>query len=87
VAVVRRGRRTFGVVLLHSPNPAKQAMKLIAAAVRAGDPEWARAVMTAHIRNARAVMVRAAAQPGGHQPGRQQTQDQQSGDITRGESS
>ena len=29
-------------------------------AVRAGDPEWAHAVMTAHIRNARAVMVRAA---------------------------
>jgi len=33
----------------------------IVAALRAGDPEWARAVMTAHIRNARAVMVRAAA--------------------------
>jgi DNA-binding GntR family transcriptional regulator len=32
----------------------------IAAAVRAGDPAWAQAVMTAHIRNARAVMVRAA---------------------------
>lgn len=32
----------------------------IVAAFRAGDPEWARAVMTAHIRNARAVMVRAA---------------------------
>ncbi len=30
------------------------------AAIRAGDPEWARAVMTAHIANARAVMVRAA---------------------------
>lgn len=29
-------------------------------AVRVGDPEWAQAVMTAHIRNARAVMVRAA---------------------------
>lgn len=28
-------------------------------AIRAGDPAWARAVMTAHIRNARAVMVRA----------------------------
>jgi DNA-binding GntR family transcriptional regulator len=35
----------------------------IVAAVRAGDPEWARAVMTAHICNARAVMLRAAAQP------------------------
>ena len=35
----------------------------IVAALRAGDPEWARAVMTAHIHNARAVMVRAAAQP------------------------
>jgi DNA-binding GntR family transcriptional regulator len=33
----------------------------IVAAVRAGDPEWARAVMTAHIRNARTVMLRAAA--------------------------
>ena len=32
----------------------------IVAALRAGDPEWARAVMTAHIRNARAAMVRAA---------------------------
>jgi DNA-binding GntR family transcriptional regulator len=32
----------------------------IVAAMRAGDPEWARAVMTAHIRNARVVMVRAA---------------------------
>lgn len=31
-------------------------------AVRAGDPEWAQAVMTAHIRNARTVMVRAAIQ-------------------------
>jgi DNA-binding FadR family transcriptional regulator len=27
--------------------------------MRAGDSEWARAVMTAHLRNARAVMVRA----------------------------
>ena len=33
----------------------------IVAALRARDPEWARAVMTAHIHNARAVMVRAAA--------------------------
>jgi DNA-binding GntR family transcriptional regulator len=33
----------------------------IVAAVRAGDPVWARAVMTAHIHNARTVMVRAAA--------------------------
>jgi DNA-binding GntR family transcriptional regulator len=32
----------------------------IVAALRARDPEWARAVMAAHIRNARAVMVRAA---------------------------
>jgi DNA-binding GntR family transcriptional regulator len=31
----------------------------IVAAVRAGDPRWAAAVMTAHIHNARAVMVRA----------------------------
>ena len=34
----------------------------IVAAVRAGDPTWAQAVMTAHIRNARAVMVRAASE-------------------------
>jgi DNA-binding GntR family transcriptional regulator len=32
----------------------------IVAAVRTGDPAWAQAVMTAHICNARAVMVRAA---------------------------
>ncbi|WP_200803789.1 GntR family transcriptional regulator [Pseudonocardia thermophila] len=32
----------------------------IVAACRAGDPTWAEAVMTAHIRNARAVMVPAA---------------------------
>lgn len=32
----------------------------IVAAVRANDPAWARAVMTAHIHNARAVMVRVA---------------------------
>ena len=35
----------------------------IVAAIRAGDPVWARAVMTAHIHNARAVMLRAADQP------------------------
>jgi DNA-binding GntR family transcriptional regulator len=34
----------------------------IVAAVRAGDPTWAQAVMIAHIRNARAVMVRAASE-------------------------
>lgn len=34
----------------------------IVAAIRAGDPAWARAVMTSHIANARAVMVRAARQ-------------------------
>lgn len=33
----------------------------IAAAVRAGDAQWARAVMTAHIRNARSAMISAAA--------------------------
>jgi DNA-binding GntR family transcriptional regulator len=32
----------------------------IAAAARAGDPSWAEAVMTAHIANARAVMLRSA---------------------------
>ncbi len=63
----------------------------IVAAVRAADPGWAQAVMTAHICNARAVMVRAARQadqPGdrdsdeqGNQPGRQrgtrQTSDEE----------
>jgi DNA-binding FadR family transcriptional regulator len=38
------------------------------AAVRAGDPAWARAVMTAHIHNARAVMVRAATEAAGAEP-------------------
>jgi D-alanyl-D-alanine carboxypeptidase len=35
VGVVRRGRRTLGVVLLHSPNPAAQSVKLMNAAFRA----------------------------------------------------
>jgi D-alanyl-D-alanine carboxypeptidase (penicillin-binding protein 5/6) len=34
VGVVRRGRRTIGVVLLHSPNPLSQAEKLVTAAFR-----------------------------------------------------
>jgi D-alanyl-D-alanine carboxypeptidase (penicillin-binding protein 5/6) len=34
VAVVRRGGRTWGVVLLRSPNPASQAKRLVNAAVR-----------------------------------------------------
>jgi DNA-binding GntR family transcriptional regulator len=38
----------------------------IVAAIRARDPEWARAVMTAHLRNARAVMVRTATITGGN---------------------
>ena len=37
----------------------------IVAALRAGDPVWAGAVMTAHIHNARSVMVRAAVAPAG----------------------
>lgn len=40
----------------------------IVAAMRAGDPGWARAVMTAHISNARAVMVRAAGAATTHDP-------------------
>ena len=36
VAVVRRGRRTFGVVLIGSPNPARQARRLLARAPAAG---------------------------------------------------
>lgn len=35
IAVVRRGGRTLGVVLLHSPNPDRQARKLLRAAFRA----------------------------------------------------
>jgi DNA-binding GntR family transcriptional regulator len=38
----------------------------IVAAMRAEDPEWAGAVMAAHIRNARAVMVRAARDAAAH---------------------
>ena len=36
VAVVRRGRRTLGVVLVGSPNPARQARRLLARAPAAG---------------------------------------------------
>jgi D-alanyl-D-alanine carboxypeptidase (penicillin-binding protein 5/6) len=36
IAVVRRGRRRLGVVLLGSPNPGEQAKRLVAATVRAG---------------------------------------------------
>jgi DNA-binding GntR family transcriptional regulator len=50
----------------HSYDGASLARSLahhleIVAAVRAGDPDWAAAVMTAHIHNARAVMVRTPA--------------------------
>jgi D-alanyl-D-alanine carboxypeptidase len=34
IGVVRRGRRTYGVVLLHSPNSMQQAEKLLTAAFR-----------------------------------------------------
>jgi D-alanyl-D-alanine carboxypeptidase (penicillin-binding protein 5/6) len=34
IGVVRRGRRTIGVVLLHSPNPLSQAEKLMTAAFK-----------------------------------------------------
>jgi D-alanyl-D-alanine carboxypeptidase (penicillin-binding protein 5/6) len=34
VGVVRRGRRTIGVVLLHSPNSLLQAQKLVTAAFK-----------------------------------------------------
>ena len=34
VGVVRRGRRTIGVVLLHSPNPLSQSKKLMTAALK-----------------------------------------------------
>ena len=36
VGVVRRGRRRLGVVLLHSPDPARQARKLLGTAFRKG---------------------------------------------------
>ncbi|CAI7974044.1 GntR family transcriptional regulator, transcriptional repressor for pyruvate dehydrogenase complex [Frankia sp. Hr75.2] len=45
----------------------------IVAAMRAGDPQWATAVMVAHLRNARAVMLRTTfptADPGGVRRGR-----------------
>jgi DNA-binding GntR family transcriptional regulator len=44
----------------------------IVAAIRAGDPDWARAVMTSHIANARAVMVRAARQQTAAQAAREE---------------
>jgi DNA-binding GntR family transcriptional regulator len=49
----------------HTYDPASLRRSLahhveIVAALRAGDPAWAAAAMTAHIHNARAVMVRAA---------------------------
>jgi DNA-binding GntR family transcriptional regulator len=44
----------------------------IVAALRAGDPDWARAVMTSHIANARAVMVRAARQQTATQAAREE---------------
>ena len=34
IAVVRRGRRTLGVVLLGSPNPGEQAKRLLEKAFR-----------------------------------------------------
>jgi D-alanyl-D-alanine carboxypeptidase (penicillin-binding protein 5/6) len=34
IAIVRRGRKTYGVVLLHSPNPGLQAEQLIDEAVK-----------------------------------------------------
>lgn len=36
IAVVRRGGRTLGVVLLDSPDPGRQAQRLVAAALREG---------------------------------------------------
>ncbi|MBL7488816.1 GntR family transcriptional regulator [Frankia sp. AgB1.9] len=41
----------------------------IVAAMRAGDPQWATAVMTAHLRNARAVMMRTVVAPPGPEGG------------------
>lgn len=46
-------------------------------AFRAGDPDWAAAVMTAHIRHARSVMVRAAQNSTHQQPHPQQPHSQQ----------
>ena len=40
----------------------------IVAAMRAGDPQWATAVMTAHLRNARAVLLRTNRDAGTAQP-------------------
>jgi DNA-binding GntR family transcriptional regulator len=47
----------------------------IAAAVRAGDSEWAGAVMRAHIANARAVMLRAATSMGSAGSGRRDSSE------------
>jgi DNA-binding GntR family transcriptional regulator len=57
----------------HAYDPASLQRSLahhveIVAALRAGDARWARAVMTAHIHNARAVMVRAATEAAGAEP-------------------
>jgi DNA-binding GntR family transcriptional regulator len=47
----------------------------IVAALRAGDPVWAQAVMTAHISNARAVMVGAARRQAAEQAAEQQHEE------------
>ncbi len=57
--IVRRNFHTYDEASLR--RSLAHHVELVAA-LRAGDAEWAHAVMTAHIRNARAVMVRAAGQ-------------------------
>ena len=58
----RSTRRSCGATSTPTTRPRCAAASAhhveIVAAVRAGDPAWAQAVMTAHISNARAVMVR-----------------------------
>lgn len=62
--IVRRNFHTYDEASLRRSLAHHAEM---VAALRAGDAAWARAVMTAHISNARAVMVRAATEQARHE--------------------
>lgn len=62
--IVRRNFHTYDEASLRRSLAHHAEM---VAALRAGDAAWARAVMTAHISNARAVMVRAAIERARHE--------------------
>jgi DNA-binding GntR family transcriptional regulator len=70
--IVRRNFHTYDEASLRRSlaHPA-----VIVAALRAGDPVWAQAVMTAHISNARAVMVGAARRQAAEQAAEQQHEE------------